>query len=341
MKIVGKSIVVCFLLMALLSCNGGPLNDVIEVSVPEHGYIFFNTEIDSRGALLEDRLEENFGVLGYTYDKDWETARPQATPNVFYKQLIEYKKVNNAYAHTYSPLQPWMGLQKYSFFAYYPYSETIMAPSAKTHEGNPSVVYTLASRTKVTDLVDVMTGQVFDTDASARTVDFTMNHRLTAIDIVARNFSENNVTVQVSEMKITFDNLLYDKVKIPLNTNDEPELMYEYAVADNPTASYTLIQKGKDQAVEIASNEFETITSGNKSMIVIPQNVPLKGRVVITFKNSTGTEKTVTQEFTMNKETQAGRRYYIQLAFTQEEITIAIVESEQWADVDNIYHEFE
>lgn len=334
MKIVEKISIGCLLLMVLASCDGNRTDDTIEIPVSEYGYIFFNTEVESRGALLEERLEDSFGVLGYTYDKDWETARPQATPNVFHKQLIEYKKVNNVYTHTYSPLQPWLGLQKYSFFAYYPFSEDLMAPSASTHEGNPYVVYTLASRTEVTDLVDVMTGQVFDTDASARTVDFTMSHRLTAIDIVARNFSD---AVEVSAMKIMFNNLLYDKVKIPLNTNDEPGLVYDYDVAENQTATYTLV----NAPIEIKPNEQKNITSDGKTMIVIPQNTPLEGSIDITFKNSSGTENTDTQEFKMNKETQAGRRYYMQLAFTQEKITIAIVESEEWADADNIYHEFE
>ena len=43
----------------------------------------------------------------------------------------------------------------------------------------------------------------------------------------------------------------------------------------------------------------------------------------------------------MNCEILSGRRYCVQLTFTQENVTIAIIQSEEWKDTERIDHEFE
>ena len=383
MKAVYKYSIAALTLIMLVSCNNEILEGETDMTVPENGYIFFNTDVDSRGVLIEDRLEANFGVMGYHYagESNWNTAKALATPNVFdtYNQQVIWE--NNL--HKYTPQKPWIAGQKYSFFAYYPYGLDNLTPSLASHEGNPYVEYTLASRSDATKLVDVMTSQVIDTDASARTVDFVMKHRLTAVDVVARNFNEpydpntniqgdeKEVYVKITDMKITFSNLLFDKVRIPLNTEDEPDLVYT-AKSTTPAAEYTLL--GGDISIDNIApargneSEFTPITSSeqNTSMIVIPQQGPidfntedkvidvteedchLNCRIDFTYDyvdqnvNSLGlVENTsIFRELTVDKGLQSGRRYYIQLTFTRGAITIGFIESQEWADK-RIDHEFE
>ena len=342
-------------LVALASCN----NEGLEEQVPEHGYIFFNTEVDSRGALIEDRLEDNFGVLGYYYGSTWDAAKAQARPNVFatYNQQVTW----NGTAHTYSPQQSWKSGQKYSFFAYYPYGNAKVSPSAATHEGNPYITYTLASRSDATALVDVMTSQVIDTDATHPYVDFVMKHRLTAIDVVARNFNEQGQNVNITGMSIEFENLLFDNVRIPLNYTDEPDLVYETLPTQNTGAASYPLHSGSTIVVPPSQEDSEDTritTSVNKTtMVVIPQNrfydldkngtinettedCALKGKIYLSYSIGDTTKPNESLDFQINKDLKSGRRYYIQLTFTTSGITIAVVESVEWSD-ENIYHEFE
>ena len=76
-------------------------------------------------------------------------------------------------------------------------------------------------------------------------------------------------------------------------------------------------------------------------MIVIPQKVYLEGTIDLTFKNQGGTEVSESKPLKMNCEILSGRRYYVQLTFTQENVTIAIIQSEEWKDTERIDHEFE
>ena len=41
--------------------------------VPTEGYIYFNTEVSSRGELITEMTGMNFGVMGYEYSGDWNT----------------------------------------------------------------------------------------------------------------------------------------------------------------------------------------------------------------------------------------------------------------------------
>ena len=323
--------------MGLVSCNNNSVveEEVIDLLGPECGYILFNTGVVSRGALIEDYLKDDFYVHGYRYANTWEAAKAQATPNEFHEQLISYDEGKGI--HTYSPLKPWLGTQKYSFFAYYPANvETISA----THEGNPYIVYTLASRENPAALKDVMTANVIDTDASARTVNFTMKHRLSAIDVVGRNFNDEGKSVEVSKLVINFTNLFHQKVTIPLNFNDEPNLKHvkgDTLTGNAAKANYTLINNDK---LKVNSGGSETLLSNGKTMIVIPQTDYLEGTIDLTFKNEGGSEVTKTEDLNMNCEILSGRRYYIQLTFTQDNVTIAIIQSEEWGDK-NIDYEFE
>ena len=74
--------ILALLILALASCTQGSLpigdgtDDEVQIDVPEYGYILFNSDVTSRGALYENGVSNNaapddnrfygdFNVIGY------------------------------------------------------------------------------------------------------------------------------------------------------------------------------------------------------------------------------------------------------------------------------------
>ena len=326
-----------------------PDDDNSVVEIPEFGYIYFDSEAATRGELYEtdksdNRLKADFSVIGYTHPyNDWNSAEPQAKPNVFYKQKITW----NGSVHSYIPLQTWHGKQMYAFFAYYPTGLTV---SEENYEGNPYIDFTF-SRSSLADQVDVMTSHVIDADYRTRTVAFDMKHRLTALDVVANNLYEDQDEIRITSMSITLNNLLYDKVRIPLNMRDEPDLDYYSGMATDKTASYTILSSGI-LSVTDQTNTPLTSSQAGTTMILIPQNqyydlnddgetedFTMTGSVKVAYDTyndgtKTGSVGAKSYPFSINRDLVSGYRYYIQLNFAAGDVTIAILESDMWTDED-------
>ena len=152
----------------------------------KEGYIYFNSEIDSRANLVTDMAEKPFSVTAFNYTGDWNTVKVKAAPNVFHNQLIKWEENK----HTYdtdattdgNQLKKWEGGKKYTFFAHYPHvsENSNVSISGSTTEGVPYITYTLQPN----KMVDVMTASLFDTDNTAtNAVGLTFKHRLVAMDI--------------------------------------------------------------------------------------------------------------------------------------------------------------
>lgn len=350
-------------LVVTMGCNKGNPdmipddNKSTDVDIPEYGYIFFDSEA-TRGTLYETtpedkRLKAGFGVIGYTYSyNDWTSAEPQARPNVFdnYPQEVTW----DGGFHQYTPMQAWQGKQLYAFFAYYPWG---LKTSAETYEGNPYVEFEFP-RGDLAAHVDVMTGHVIDADYTTRSVSFNMKHRLTALDVVANNHypSDKIDEIQITAMTIKLDNILYDKVNIPLNMRDEARLDYSYGMAGNKHAEYNLLPSGTLNITNIPNTPLTT-SAANTTMIIIPQNqfidanndniledYTITGSVNVAYNTvSNGTVNKIPAKdysFTISKDLISGYRYYIQLNFADGDITIAILESDMWEDL-RIKHDFE
>lgn len=370
-----KYILFIIVAFATLSCDA-LTTDILpdsneEIEIPEYGFIYFNGQT-TKGKLYEpdpedDRLKANFGVIGYTYNYDnWVSAEPQARPNVFDSHPEQVTWLREDEIHSYTEQKAWLGNQLYSFFAFYP--ETLTT-SAGTYEGNPYIDFTF-SRNILASQVDVMTAHVIDVDYRTRSVSFEMKHRLTAIDVVGNNLygdspndedEEPDVDeIEITSMSITFDNLLYDKVKIPLNMRDEQELDYYEGIATDDEgneatgASYTFIPP----VIKNTTNTPLTTSKDKSTIIIIPQkqyidtngdnieeDKTLNGIVKLSYKCKKNNETidTVAEndyEFSINRDLIAGHRYYIQLNFAAGDVTIAILESDMWDDY-NINYSFE
>ena len=345
------------------STEGGDV--VVDLGSPEYGYIQFDFENGTRGDLYEkenpndpddNRLYADFGVMGYTYlANDWTIAEVQAKPNVFasHNQLVKWNEEYGTKAmHDYYPPREWLGKQKYAFFAYYPHGNSYVQTSAADYEGNPYIEFTLPSRSSVDEHVDVMTGYAIDANYTSRTVGFHMQHRLTALDVTANNLFTEGQKVVVTGLTITLNKLLYDKVRIPLNDRDVSELDYFAGMVANKTATYD-IYGGK--TIEVVSGVEAKLTEPYaKSMIIIPQNqhidtngdgveedYTMKGEVIVTYKVNDTLNENKKVEFSVDRDLKERRHYFVQLNFSDGNVNIVILESDEWKDSERIDHEFE
>lgn len=211
MKTFNKILFLVFALVALSACekNTG-IDDTtsVDVEIPKHGYIFFNTERPTtRADLKQGKLTQNFNVIGYSYPavNDWNTVKVQASQSshgVFSQtgasQLVTYADG----VHSYDPLKPWSVTSKYAFFAWYPESldfntgatkagenNTTINVDPKDYEGNPYITYNLPTGTDKAArelMYDVMTACELDYEkAEGINVPLTMKHRLAALDVLA------------------------------------------------------------------------------------------------------------------------------------------------------------
>lgn len=288
MKRIYEILAYALIVVALCSCNNeGVLgNDDGTIDIPTgNGYIYFDTEVLSRGALVtDDYLMADFGVFGYEYAGTWDAAVVMAKPNVFKRTPEEIRY--NAGLYEYTDVQTWSG-KNYAFFGYYPFDNSNVVSSDADTEGEPYVTFTLPSRSDVTQHVDLMTANLIGTNgASSKNVVLNMRHRLAAIDVGARNYYEyayeqdgniviDPVTIEVKSLKIDVDNLVYDSGVLYLNYSKGWKSKVE---ASDKTANYIVVPE--DSTKDVAPNtkrdtslRLISTQSGNDatSMLVIPQ----------------------------------------------------------------------
>lgn len=364
------NIIAILLLMASFSGCADKMPGSDEMSenivVPNRNYIYLDAGVKTRGTLLEGIvLNDKFGAYGYTYafNNKWSTYRISAVPNVFDNVPQEVTYANSLFS--YAPVKEWEG-GKYTFFAYYPYGNANVVPSALTVEGTPYVTYT-PDISDVSKHADIMTAKFEDTSLSSSPyVYFDFYHRLSAVDVGVLNFYEYNytitdddgnesvksesITIELTELTLSFENLKYGTAKIYLDKT----IPTEATEADVNAASYTIVSSSKEIDPNI-DGEMKLITTDGKSMLFIPQDDSnLKVTADIRFKKRRPDGTYLTQivdnnetvVFTETKATpfsqalKEGSRYYVQLTFTSAAVSINIITSAEWSDKE-VDYEFE
>lgn len=384
---------------------------------PSKHYIHFDTEINTRGALITGNyLEDNFAVVGYQYPGLWEAEKVFATPNVFYTdkdktevakpQIVEYDTVNGVF--NYSPLQVWSG-NHYSFFAYYPTDKDNVTLVAD--QGDPYIIYEPELGSDPTTLFDLMTASYIDTGvASSSSVGLEFKHRLSAIDIGARNYyeydhdhdggSENatpakQVTIEITSLEVSLSNITSTSAKIYLDPTIPTELNPTTAkkaieivmVGSNDWAPNTfpvIPNTASDRAIRIIKKPDGEVMS---TLLLLPQEQALTGNITLKYrkkytdngkdlyqrweimKNENGeyvydedgepvltyswtelpTNETLLQaylfdaprELKFDRPLLEGRRYFIELTFTSDAVSVNIIAADEWDDKDDIRYEFE
>lgn len=371
--------------VALVGCNNdverpsewGDINIPLD---PSKHYIHFDADVSTRGALIEGTiLQDDFKVFGYQYPGLWEAENVLASPNVFdaNPQLVEYE----GGLFTYGKPKVWTG-NHYSFFGYYPadHSNIKYFDNDAVQQGTPYITYTLPDSNDPTELIDVMTASYIDTGvASSASVPMQFHHRLSAIDVGARNYYEydhdNNdstpdkqVTIEITQLILNLTNIVNTSAKIYLDhtipsvyPENQARASKVYAMVNGSTPwaipTFDVIPNTKeDRAIRLVTTQSGENAS---SVILIPQTQLVTGAIQLVYKkkykDDNGNwvylhEGTNTEDFefspsdlniNFNKELIEGRRYFIELTFTSDAVSVNIIAADEWDDKDDIRHEFE
>ena len=356
-----------FILFASLfcACNDStidPSGDE-QIVVPTKPYIYLDAAVSTRGTLVEGTtLPDNFGVYGFTYafNKDWDTYKVTAKPNVFATAPQHVTYSNGSYK--YNPIKEWDG-GKYTFFAFYPSDLNV---SDGNVEGTPYLTYS-PNFNNVGNHIDVMTAMFEDTSLSSSPyVYFDFYHRLSAVDVVAMNFYEHNyqgdddtmvsekIVIELVGLSLAFENVQYKTAKIYM----DKRIPSERTLADAGTnPSYSIYTEGSGYALAIDYNTDSTlkpVTSFlGKSMIFIPQeNNDLTVTTNISYRKRRPNGEylidetdnnnvfTVTKTTPFNQPLKEGSRYFLQMSFTSSAVSISIITSDEWDDIE-VDYEFE
>ena len=395
MKIFKYIYTIAFAMLALCSCAHNDVlgNEDINIPIPENGYIFFDTGVGSRGSLVHGtELNADFSVLGYKYIEDsWydiESMASQASSSTYKvfnhaPLFVDNENGYDDFDNDDKSLVEWEN-KKYTFFAWYPVitdankaylswssrnsTGTIVEGNVK--EGTPYITYTL-DRNDATKHIDVMTASKVNhrVGNSNKNVTLTMQHRLSALEIVARSYvnaaalelTGTTANVVINSLSITLDGLLNDKAEIPLNTDNNEKNTHHtisYNSANNTIASFDILANSSKKLNYYNSvDDVAKLTSdANKTMILIPQESALDCTVTITFDIVDGNggslwntiypnvtdrpSKTQVVEGVKINKLQENFYYEILLNFTKSGVTVNVQEAEAWGDID-INHEFE
>ena len=356
-----------FILFASLfcACNDNtidPSGDE-QIVVPTKPYIYLDAAVSTRGTLVEGTtLPDNFGVYGFTYafNNDWDTYKVTAKPNVFATAPQHVTYSNGSYK--YNPIKEWDG-GKYTFFAFYPSDLNV---SGGNVEGTPYLTYS-PNFNNVGNHIDVMTAMFEDTSLSSSPyVYFDFYHRLSAVDVVAMNFYDHNyqgdndtmvsekIVIELVGLSLAFENVQYKTAKIYM----DKRIPSERTLADAGTnPSYSIYTEGSGYALAIDYNTDSTlkpVTSFlGKSMIFIPQeNNDLTVTTNISYRKrrpnggylidetDNNNVFTVTKITPFNQPLKEGSRYFLQMTFTSSAVSISIITSDEWDDIE-VDYEFE
>ena len=356
---------------------------------PSQHYIHFDAGIATRGAIIEGKLlYDDFAVLGYQYPGTWSGEELFATPKVFddTPQLVKYE--NGVFS--YGTPKVWTG-NRYSFFGVYPANHSnikLFDDGTTIKQGTPYITYTLPIDHDPTKLIDIMTAANIDTGiAESSYVDMEFHHRLSCIDVGARNYykfdHDNNtltpdkvVTIEIILLEVSLDNIVNTSAKIYLDPNIPTEYPQQQARAQQ---LYKMVDKDTSWAVstfDVEPNSDEDIKirlitkpSGENasSIILIPQKELVHGNVKLTYKkkyqDDNGNwvylhegENVNDFEFSadglalnFDKQLIETSRYYIELTFTSDAVSVNVVTAAMWdiidkdndGKADDIDHEFE
>ena len=333
------------------------------VAVPEapeqfDRYIFFSQLVETKASLVESLSEQSFGVVGFKYDKStmWDNVKASATPDVFF----DYDKDNNLIPAvpetcgvgvdgtnaTYSPLQGWSKLKRYSFFAYYPMDKATLVNldgSAYT-AGVPAIKYTMGWATLQGDMVDVMIATPrtdldgSSSDVTNNDVTFSFNHCLSSIGVNIQNASAG--TIEITGVSLSLSNIQHSTVIIPLDGTAE-------------TYSGSLSEKSCSLSL---ANADKTIASGTTAhelsdkLILIPQTENLSVGLTINYKRIYGsgddkteivgtfaTPTTAPLTTTLTK----GKKHLIHVKFNDSTVEVAgQVSTEGWVKIPDVESSF-
>lgn len=348
---------------------------------PSKHYIHFDADINTRGALIEGNvLQDDFAVLGYMYPGTWEAEKVFATPNVFDNtpQIVRYE--GDVFTYGTPKVWTGSKYSFFAYYPS-DHSAITLFDNGTAKQGDPYIIYTLPISSDPRDLIDVMTASYVDTGvASSASVAMQFHHRLCSVDIGARNYYEYDhdhdsnsqtdpklVTIEIVNLEVNLTNVSSTSAKIYLDHTIPSELNY---TSPKASISYKMVDKDSDWAVssfdvipntasDRAIRLVTTPTGENaSSLLLLPQEDLLSGSLKLVYKkkyqDDNGNwvylhEGENVNDFEFNpdlavkfsKQLIEGRRYYIELTFTSDAVSVNIIAADEWNTMPNIDYEFE
>ena len=208
-----------------------------------------------------------------------------------------------------------------------------------------------------------MTASVINTDIDVSPdVRLNMRHRLSAIDLGARNYYVQKITNGDTEEShlVTIE---ITSLEMQVKTYTSAKIYLDGTTATTGTGSQTLKYQMVTSATDIAPNSTDdtalrlitTDTGENAtSVILVPQTNFLEGTLSLKYKKKyksdngqyvyIGNEESVPVDLkTLERTLVEGRRYTIEFTFTSDAVSINISVVDEWDEInkDDLKHEFE
>ncbi len=303
-------------------------------------YIFFSQSVETKASLIGDAKGlsgKDFGVVGFKYqnNSDWSTYKvtsPAPMPNVFDNNVetVKCETVGEgtfaSLQGTYAPLQGWSNTKKYTFFAFYPYSSTLVNPQIGSEYtgGVPAIKHTLdlsnATALK-SSMVDVMTAApCIDMDGSSPAyngeVTLNFNHCLSALGVNISNPTATDITL--TKIDLVISGIQNQATIIPLDGSDANPIANTVSAAEPLTIPITI---GTDESV-IASTASKEISD---KLIFIPQDVDLSVQIIVEYKRGDKEYNTILPgaDRYLTTNLLKGKKHLMNLKFTESTIEVS------------------
>lgn len=321
----------------------------------EGGLISFSSKVATKAPIITELNDSTFGVYGYKFSNltNWNTAKARAVPNVFHKLQVDVDETGIC-SYTVDTetaikgLEQWDLSQKYSFFAYYPYTlsssnTATFVPSSDTTIDTPYIDYTLpitnGQTTNTDHLLDIMTARVTDQTAIQSTVvRFVFNHRLFCISFNAQNFTSNPVTI--SEFSATLSGIKNNSVRISMDNTIEsiPSATNGWLVGNS--VSFPIITEN-DTDITLTEEAGKTPLASDKNIVLIPQTKETGLKITLNFKVTIDeTERIVTRESTFFTDFREGKKYNVTVNFIGDDVVMVLGVPLAW-EPEDVEHTFE
>lgn len=186
-----------------------------------------------------------------------------------------------------------------------------------------------------------------------------------------------DVTIEITRLVVNLSNIVNTSAKIYLDHNHTPPMEFPaqqskatrvYAMVDinTPWAVKTfdvIPNTASDRAIRLITNQSGQNAS---SMLFIPQTELVTGKLDITYKKKYKKDDLLDDEVAENwvylhegnnendfdftptdldinftKQLIEGRRYYIELTFTSDAVSVNIIAADEWNTIPDVKHEFE
>ena len=319
-------------------------------------YIFFSQGVDTKVSLIEKKEDlsgHTFGVVGFKYPgtTDWATVisqTPAPTPNVFYdgSSLVNTETLTCSAdgSASYAPLQGWLSSTKYTFFAYYPYTNQnvslVNLDGTPYTGGVPAIKYTMNTNALSSSMVDVMTApaqtdkywnSASDNNVNNSDVRFQFTHRLSSLGLNVKNSTVGNITI--TNVIMVIDGIKYTSAVIPLND----------AVEQYTGPQSSLLQ---GFALALTDEERSVVATGKEvadKLIFIPQTDNISITLTINYQRQYGESNPTDDSFTtttpLTTSLLKGIKNIIYVNFMDSN-TYVMIRSNNWDDGPNVNHEF-